>query len=107
MLFILIIIIKLTIFTIEGVFCQKILDFIHYIYFLNRFLLIEVARYIIEIKFGIFSNIEPFEKNNFYIFMQHIFNSNFLDVNTFNTPSWSISMNFILIFFCNFNDLWI
>ena len=71
-----------------------------HLFFLIVFLIIEVARYIIGIKFGIFSNIEPFEKNNFFAFLCNIILlQTFLDVNTFNTPSWSISAEFYTYIF--------
>ncbi len=78
-----------------------------HLFFLIIFLLIEILRYFAEFKLGIYSNIEPFEKNNFYSFISNLFLlQTFLDQNTFNTPSWSISAEFytyvlfsILIFF--------
>ena len=66
-----------------------------HLFFLIIFLFIEIARYFVGTKFGITSSVEPFEKNNLYAFVSNIFLlQTFLDQNTFNGPSWSISAEF-------------
>ena len=71
-----------------------------HLFFLIIFLLIEFLRYVAEIKFGINSNIEPFKINNFFAFLSNItLTQTFLDLNTFNTPSWSISAEFYTYLF--------
>ncbi len=64
-------------------------------FFLVIFLFVEISRYFVETKFGVSSNTEPFEKNNFYALLSNIFLlQTFLNENTFNAPSWSISAEF-------------
>ena len=75
--------------------------------FLIIFLIIEVSKYFVQIKYGLVANNEAFSINNFKTFLGNIFLiQTFFDYNTFNTPSWSISaeyytyMIFALVFFC-------
>ena len=66
-----------------------------HLFFLIIFLLIEILRYFAQTNFGISSATEPFEKNNFYAFVSNLLLlQTFLDQNTFNGPSWSISAEF-------------
>ncbi len=74
--------------------------------FLIIFLIIEIIKYLLQIKFGLEANNLAFSINNFKTFLGNIFLiQTFFDVNTFNTPSWSISaeyytyMIFALVFF--------
>jgi len=81
-----------------------------HIFFLVIFLFIEISRYYAETKFGLSSNTEPFEKNNFSALLSNLFLlQTFLDENTFNSPSWSISAEFYtyiifgILVFCRAN----
>jgi peptidoglycan/LPS O-acetylase OafA/YrhL len=74
-----------------------------HILFLLIFLLIEIAKYITQFKFGIVSpNSQPFRENNFTALVQHIFLVQAIgptgNHNTFNIPSWSISVEFFTYF---------
>jgi peptidoglycan/LPS O-acetylase OafA/YrhL len=78
-----------------------------HILFLLIFLLIEVAKYIAQFRFGIVSpNSQPFRENNFTALIQHIFLVQAIGPTgnplTFNIPSWSISVEFYtyLVFGC-------
>jgi peptidoglycan/LPS O-acetylase OafA/YrhL len=78
-----------------------------HILFLLIFLLIEVAKYIAQFRFGIVSpNSQPFRENNFMALIQHIFLVQAIGPTgnplTFNIPSWSISVEFYtyLVFGC-------
>ena len=63
--------------------------------FLIVFLIIEILKYIIEIKYNIAANNSAFSKNNLISFFYNLLMLQvFLDANTFNTPSWSISSEF-------------
>ena len=81
--------------------------------FLIIFLIIELSKYLIEIKYGVVANNSAFSVNNLKTFLGNVFLiQTFFDVNTYNTPSWSISaeyytyMLFALILFClNKNNL--
>lgn len=80
---------------------------LHFI-MLAIFLFIEVAKYFVEVKFGLKANNEAFTNNNLQTFLANIFliQNYFTSKLTFNTPSWSISAEFYtyflfaLIFFC-------
>jgi peptidoglycan/LPS O-acetylase OafA/YrhL len=67
--------------------------------FLLIFLLIEIAKYVTQSKFGIVSpNSQPFKESSFTALIQHIFLVQAIgptgNHNTFNVPSWSISVEF-------------
>ena len=63
--------------------------------FLIIFLFIEVLKYIIEIKYNLSANNSAFSKNNVISFFYNLLMLQvFLDANTYNTPSWSISSEF-------------
>ena len=50
---------------------------------------------LVKLKFNLESKIEPFEINNLNAFLANIFLiQTFLNENTFNSPSWSISAEF-------------
>jgi peptidoglycan/LPS O-acetylase OafA/YrhL len=75
--------------------------------FLLIFLLIEIAKYIAQTKMGtVIPNSQPFRENNFTALIQHIFLLQAIgptgNHNTFNVPSWSISVEFYtyLVFGC-------
>lgn len=84
-----------------------------HLFFLLIFLAIEILRLVVKLKFNLESNIEPFEINNLNAFLANIFLiQTFLNENTFNSPSWSISAEFftylvfsLLIFFKHKNIL--
>jgi peptidoglycan/LPS O-acetylase OafA/YrhL len=70
-----------------------------HILFLLIFLLIEIAKYVTQSKFGIVSpNSQPFKESSFTALIQHIFLVQAIgptgNHNTFNVPSWSISVEF-------------
>jgi peptidoglycan/LPS O-acetylase OafA/YrhL len=78
-----------------------------HILFLLVFLLIEIAKYVAQIKTGTVSpNSQPFRENNLTALIQHIFLIQAIgptgNHNTFNIPSWSISVEFYiyLVFGC-------
>lgn len=60
------------------------------------FLALEFCKYILEIKFGITSNVQAFTINNLSSFIYNLFllHNIFLDGLTWNGPSWSISSEF-------------
>lgn len=68
-----------------------------HLFFLLIFILIEITKYILILNFEIHSNNQPFETNsikNFFLnlfFVQHFDNQN-----SFNGPSWSISVEMML-----------
>ena len=63
------------------------------------FILIEVAKYFLTTQMNIFSNSEPFSINNINTFFHNIFLTHaFLPLNSFNIPSWSISVEFYTYF---------
>ena len=68
------------------------------LHFITLFLFasIEIAKYIVEIKYGLIANNQAFSQNSFTSFLANIFLvQNFLVTNpTFNTVSWSISSEF-------------
>jgi len=68
---------------------------LHFITLLG-FLVIEIAKYILETYSGIPSNVDPFSTNNFYSFVSNLFlfHSFTEPTVTFNAPSWSISTEF-------------
>jgi len=69
-------------------------------FFLIIFLSIEILRLILSSKFNVSSNVEAFATNNFHAFISNIFLlQTFLQENTFNTPSWSISAEFYTYIF--------
>jgi peptidoglycan/LPS O-acetylase OafA/YrhL len=74
-----------------------------HILFVLIFLLIEIAKYIAQSKIGIVSpNTQPFRQNSFTALIQHIFLVQAIgptgNHNTFNVPSWSISVEFVTYF---------
>ena len=78
-----------------------------HILFLLIFLLIEVAKYIAQTTMGtVIPNSQPFRENNFTALIEHIFLVQAIgptgNHNTFNVPSWSISVEFYtyLVFGC-------
>jgi len=78
-----------------------------HILFVLVFLLIEIAKYIAQTNIGtVIPNSQPFRENNFTALIQHIFLVQAIGLtgnhNTFNVPSWSISVEFYtyLIFGC-------
>ena len=63
------------------------------------FALIEVAKYFLTTKMSIFPSSEPFSINNINTFVHNIFLTHaFLPLNSFNIPSWSISVEFYTYF---------
>lgn len=64
------------------------------------FLIIELLKLIVEIKFNIVANNPAFDKNNISSFFQNIFliQNLFLVEETWNEPSWSISAEFYTYF---------
>jgi len=68
---------------------------------LGVFLLIEIAKYVAEFKFGIQSGSPAFSKSNSESFFYQIFllHSLFQDHGSFNSPSWSISTEFYTYIF--------
>ena len=63
--------------------------------FLIVFVIIEISKYFVQIKYGLVANNEAFSDNNFKSFLGNIFLvQTFFDYNSFNTPSWSISAEF-------------
>ena len=81
--------------------------------FLVIFLIIELSKYLIEIKYGVVANNSAFSVNNLKTFLGNVFLiQTFFDVNTYNTPSWSISAEYytymlfaLILFFLNKNNL--
>ena len=66
-----------------------------HLFFLLIFLIIEIAKYFIFIKYNLLPNEKIFEKNNFESFIYNIFLlQSFLEFHSYNTPSWSISVEF-------------
>jgi peptidoglycan/LPS O-acetylase OafA/YrhL len=75
--------------------------------FLLVFLLIEIAKYVAQTTMGtVIPNSQPFRENGFMALFQHIFLLQAIgptgNHNTFNVPSWSISVEFYtyLVFAC-------
>ena len=63
------------------------------------FTLLEVAKYFVSKKIGVFPTTEPFSINNVYTFIHNLTLTNgFLPLNSFNVPSWSISVEFYAYF---------
>ena len=59
------------------------------------FVMVEIAKYFLSTEFSIFSNTEPFTINNTRSFIHNLFLTHaFLPLNSFNIPSWSISVEF-------------
>ncbi len=81
--------------------------------FLIIFLIIELSKYLIEVKYGLVANNQAFSVNNLKTFLGNIFLiQTFFDVNTFNTPSWSISAEYytyiifaVILFLLNKSNL--
>jgi peptidoglycan/LPS O-acetylase OafA/YrhL len=70
-----------------------------HILFLFSFVLIELAKYIAQAKFGIVSsNTTPFKENSWAAFWQQVFLVQSIgptgNATTFNSPAWSISVEF-------------
>ena len=63
--------------------------------FLIIFLVIEISKYLVQIKYGLLANNVAFSVNNLKTFLGNIFLiQTFFHDNTFNTPSWSISAEY-------------
>ena len=63
------------------------------------FTFLEVGKYFVSKKTGIFPSTEPFSINNINTFIHNLTLTNgFLPVNSFNVPSWSISVEFYAYF---------
>ena len=73
-----------------------------HLFFLILFLILEIIKYILVIKFDLKSNNIPFEFNNLKNFLLNIFFiQHFATEYNFNSPSWSISVEMMLYFtFC-------
>jgi peptidoglycan/LPS O-acetylase OafA/YrhL len=77
-----------------------------HILFLTIFLLIEIAKYIAQTQGTVIPNSQPFRENNLTALIQQIFLVQAIgptgNHNTFNVPSWSISVEFYtyLVFGC-------
>ena len=57
----------------------------------------------IEIKYGVVANNSAFSVNNLKTFLGNVFLiQTFFDVNTYNTPSWSISAEYYTFLCSNF-----
>jgi len=74
-----------------------------HVVFLVFFIIIELAKYIAQIKFGIKSpNTEPFRENNLTAIVQQLFLVQAIgptfNATTFNGPAWSISVEFYTYF---------
>jgi peptidoglycan/LPS O-acetylase OafA/YrhL len=79
------------------------------------FLLIELSKFFFLIKTGIQSDNNPvFQRNNLFSFIHNIFlTQGFLNFNSYNEPSWSISIEFysylifglLLLFFSKLNKI--
>ena len=66
---------------------------------LSIFVMIELAKYFLSTEFSIFSNTEPFTINNTGSFVHNLLLTHaFLPLNSFNIPSWSISVEFYTYF---------
>jgi len=80
-----------------------------HIIFLLVYVLIELSKYIAQIKFGIVSpNSIPFQRNNLSAFIKNIFLIQAVLPNqelTFNDPSWSISVEFYTYLLFGFSAL--
>lgn len=64
-------------------------------FFLLLFLMIEITKYFFFIKYNLLPNEKIFEKNNFETFVYNLFLlQSFLEFHSYNTPSWSISVEF-------------
>lgn len=71
-----------------------------HLFFLIVFLFIEIAKYILENEYGLIANNVAFNKNDLFSFFANFFLlQTFLYDYTFNTPSWSISSEFITYVF--------
>ncbi len=70
-----------------------------HLFFLILFLILEIIKYILVIKFDLKSNNIPFEFNNLKNFLLNIFFiQHFATEYNFNSPSWSISVEMMLYF---------
>ena len=68
-----------------------------HLFFLIIFALMEVLKYFFILKYGHQSFTESFSLNNFNNFLLNLFFlQHFADYNTYNTPSWSISVEMML-----------
>tara|TARA_B100000902_G_scaffold393338_1_gene447389 strand:- start:2492 stop:3589 length:1098 start_codon:yes stop_codon:yes gene_type:complete len=74
-----------------------------HLFFLLIFLMIEFIKYFLEIRYDYKANNLPFSKNDTDSFFANLFLVHtFLKEYTFNTPSWSISAEFITYIFFGF-----
>lgn len=68
-----------------------------HLFFLLLFLLIEILKYFLKLKYEINLNNQPFEVNNFKnFFLNLFFIQHFANEYNFNSPSWSISVEMML-----------
>lgn len=68
-----------------------------HLFFLIIFALLEVLKYLFILRYGHQSFTEAFSLNNFNNFLLNLFFlQHFADFNTYNTPSWSISVEMML-----------
>lgn len=68
-----------------------------HLFFLIIFLILEIVKYILVIKFNFQSNNIPFDYNNSYNFILNLFFvQHFANEYNFNSPSWSISVEMML-----------
>lgn len=68
-----------------------------HLFFLLVFLFVEVAKYIFYLKYGIEANNKAFSENNIQNFFLNIFFLQHLaETHSFNSPSWSISVEMML-----------
>lgn len=68
-----------------------------HLFFLLTFLLAEFIKYFLTLKFELLPNIQPFEVNNIKnFFLNLFFIQHFDNQNSFNGPSWSISVEIML-----------
>jgi len=66
-----------------------------HLFFLLIFLIIEIAKYFMFVKYNLSPNEKIFEKNNFESFVYNLFLlQSFLEFHSYNAPSWSISVEF-------------
>ncbi len=68
-----------------------------HLFFLIIFVIIEFLKYLVFLEYGLEANNKAFEKNNFENFLLNLFFiQHFAQNYSFNTPSWSISVEIML-----------
>lgn len=68
-----------------------------HLFFLIIFVLLEALKYFFTLKYGHQTYTEAYSQNNFHNFLLNLFFlQHFADFNTYNTPSWSISVEMTL-----------